>query len=170
MSQVAPNSGCQGPTRAAQHNLAPLPASRQSYLETHFTETNITTTLRRVQLPNLMRLINRASSKPSAAPSMSATQSLRSALRPKYGWIISIAPPKIAAPTNSPPNSNPRGTRRENAAGSTSSPKAARCTSLSVPLGTDWGTSTGQSMATARPAARRPVRMRRGESKYIRGA
>ena len=170
MSQVAPNSGCQGPTHTAQHNPAPLPASQQSYPETHFTETNSPTTLRRVQLPNLMRLTNRASSKPSAVPAMSATQSLRSALRPKCGWINSMAPPKIAAPANKPPNNSPRGTRRENAAGSTSSPKAARCTSLSVPLGTDWGTSTGQSIATARTAARRQVRMRRGESKYIGAA
>lgn len=170
MNEVTPNSGCQRPTRAAQHNPAPIPTALHADLKTRFTETNLSTTLRRVQLPNLMRLTNRASSKPSAAPNMSATQSLRSALRPKCGWINSMAPPKLAAPMNSPPNSSPRGTRRENAAGSTSSPKAARWTSLSVPLGTDWGTFTGQSMATARPAAKRPVRMRRGERKYMGAA
>ena len=170
MSRGAPNFCCLRHPRAAQLKPAALQVSLHGPLKTQLTETSFTTTLRRVQLPNLMRLTNRASNKPSAAPSISATQSLRSALRPKCGCINSITPPKIAAPTNSPPNSSPRGTRRENAAGSTSSPKAARCTSLSVPLGTDWGTSTGVSIATARPAAKRAVTMRRGERKYMSAA
>ena len=135
---------------------------------THFTETSPTTTLRRVKRSQRMRRIPNASRRPSAAPAMSATQSLTSALRPNWGWMSSIAPPKAAAPIKSPTNSRPSGTRRDRAAGKTSRPKAARCTSLSVPFGTDCGTSTGVSIATARPAAKKPVTMRRGERKYMR--
>ena len=99
---------------------------------THFTETNQLTTLRRVERSQRMRRIPNASRRPSAAPAMSATQSLTSALRPNWGWMSSITPPNAAAPTKSPTKSRPSGTRRDRAAGSTSSPKAARCTSLSV--------------------------------------
>ena len=150
-----------------QHRRAQDPAPLPIQQKTHFTETNRLTTQRRVSLSQRMRRIPNASKRPAAAPTMSATQSLTSALRPNWGWMSSIAPPKAAAPIKSPTKSRPSRTRRDRAAGNTSSPKAARCTSLSVPLGTDCGTSTGVSIATARPAAKRPVRMRRGERKYM---
>ncbi len=153
-----------------RHHSAQEPASLPVLQKTYFTETNQITTLRRVKRSQRMHLIPNPSKRPAAAPAMSATQSLISALRPNWGWMSSIAPPKAAAPIKSPTKSRPSGTRRDRAAGNTSSPKAARCTSLSVPVGTDWGTSTGQSIATARPAAKRPVRMRRGERKYMGAA
>lgn len=148
--------------RGAQEPVS-LPAPQK----THFTETNTIATIRRVKRSQWMRRIPNASRRPAAAPTMSATQSLTSALRPNWGWMSSIAPPKAAAPIKSPTNSRPSGTRRDRAAGNTSSPKATRCTSLSVPLETDCGTSTGVSIATARPAAKRAVIMRRGERKYM---
>lgn len=150
------------------HRKGREPVSLVVQQKTHFTETSQRTTLRRVKRFQRMHLIPNASRRPSAAPAMSATQSLTSALRPKWGWMSSIAPPKAAAPIKSPTKSRPSGTRRDRAAGKTSRPKAARCTSLSVPLGTDCGTSTGMSIATARPAAKKPVTMRRGERKYTR--
>ena len=150
-----------------RHRRAQESASLPIQQKTHFTETSPRTTLRRVKRSQRMRRIPNASSRPSAAPAMSATQSLISALRPNWGWMSSIAPPNATAPIKSPTKSRPRGTRRDKAAGNTSSPKAARCTSLSVPLGTDCGTSTGVSIATARPAAKRAVIMRRGERKYM---
>ena len=146
------------------------PGSLPAPQKTHFTETNQFTTIRRVKRSQRMRRIPNASRRPSAAPAMSATQSLTSALRPNWGWMSSIAPPKAAAPIKSPTKSRPSGTRRDRAAGKTSRPKAARCTSLSVPFGTDCGTSTGVSIATARPAAKKPVTMRRGERKYMGAA
>jgi len=153
-----------------RHRRAQEPARLPTQQKTYFTETNQLTTQRRVSLPQRMRRIPNASRRPSAAPAISATQSLTSALRPNWGWMSSIAPPKAAAPIKSPTKSWPSRTRRDSAAGNTSSPKAARCTSLSVPLGTDWGTSTGVSIATARPAAKRAVTMRRGERKYMGAA
>ena len=153
-----------------RHRRAQEPASMPIQQKTHFTETNPKTTLRRIKLPQRSRRIPNASRRPAAAPTMSATQSLKSALRPNWGWMSSIAAPKAAAPTKSPTKSWPSGTRRDRAAGNTSRPKATRCTSLSVPLGTDWGTSKGVSIATARPAAKRAVRIRRGERKYMGAA
>ena len=153
-----------------RHRRCPIASILARSAETHFTETNPKTTLRRVKRSQRMHLIPNASRRPSAAPAMSATQSWTSALRPNWGWMSSIAPPKAAAPIKSPTKSRPSGTRRDRAAGKTSRPKAARCTSLSVPLGTDCGTSTGMSIATARPAAMRHVRIRRGERKYMGAA
>ena len=150
-----------------RHRRAQEPAPLPTQQKTPFTETNQFTTLRRAKRSQRMRRIPNASKRPAAAPAMSATQSLTSALRPNWGWMSSIAPPKAAAPIKSPTKSRPSGTRRDRAAGNTSNPKATRCTSLSVPLGTECGTSTGVSIATARPAAMRPVRMRRGERKYM---
>lgn len=157
-------------TSLLQHGRTQASASMHPQKQTCFTETNQFTTLRRAKRFQRMRRIPNASRRPSAAPAISATQSLTSALRPNWGWMSSIAPPKAAAPIKSPTKSRPSGTRRDRAAGNTSNPKAARCTSLSVPLGTDCGTSTGVSIATARPAAKKPVTMRRGERKYMNAA
>ena len=88
-----------------RHRRAQEPASMPIQQKTHFTEISPRTTLRRVKRSQRMRRIPNASSRPSAAPAMSATQSLISALRPNWGWMSSIAPPNATAPIKSPTKS-----------------------------------------------------------------
>ena len=85
---------------------------------------------------------------PITTPTMSATQSFISALRLKLGWMSSIIPPKILAPTNT--GSNPKRPVLER--GKDRAAKATRCASLSLPTGAGGGAFKGQSMATVRVA------------------
>ena len=68
---------------------------------------------------------------PKITPTISATQSLTSALRLKLGWINSMTPPKALAPTKT--GRSPK--RPVRASGKARAAKATRCTSLSLPSG-----------------------------------
>jgi hypothetical protein len=98
---------------------------------------------------------------PKPTPTTSATQSFMSALRLKLGCMNSIAPPKTLAPMKT--GSKPK--RPVRASGKASTAKATRCTSLSAPSGAGGGASRGESMATLRVMATKPVR---GMSRYLR--
>ena len=98
---------------------------------------------------------------PMITPTVSAIQSLTSALRLNMGWMSSMAPPKALAPINT--LSSP--SRPVRASGKASAAKAIKCTSLSLPLGVGGGASSGHSMATVRM---RPTMSVSGISKYLR--
>ena len=98
---------------------------------------------------------------PRATTTISATQSLKSALRLKLGWMSSIAPPKALAPMKT--GSSPK--RPVRASGKASAAKAIRCTILSLPSGAGGGASSGQSIATVRVSVAIIVR---GMSRYLR--
>lgn len=98
---------------------------------------------------------------PKITPTMSAIQSLTSALRLKLGWMSSMAPPKALAPMKT--GSRPK--RPVRASGKASAAKAMRCTSLSLPSGAGGGASRGQSIATVRVSV---TTMVRGMSRYLR--
>jgi len=98
---------------------------------------------------------------PITTPTTSATQSLRSALRLKLGWMSSMTPPKALAPMNT--GSRPK--RPVRASGKASAAKATRWTSLSLPSGAGGGASSGQSIATVRVSVTASVS---GMSRYLR--
>ena len=98
---------------------------------------------------------------PKATPTISATQSLKSALRLKLGWMSSMTPPKALAPMNT--GSSPK--RPVRASGNASAAKAMKCTSLSLPSGAGGGASRGQSIATVRVNVTATVK---GMSRYLR--
>ena len=98
---------------------------------------------------------------PKTTPTMSATQSLTSALRLKLGWISSMAPPKALAPMKT--GSSPK--RPVRASGKARAAKAMKCTSLSLPFGAGGGASRGQSIATVKVSV---TIMVRGMSRYLR--
>ena len=98
---------------------------------------------------------------PRTTPTISAIQSLKSALRLKLGWMSSIAPPKALAPMKT--GSSPM--RPVRASGKASAAKATKCTSLSLPSGAGGGWSIGQSIATLRVSVTAIVS---GMSRYLR--
>jgi len=98
---------------------------------------------------------------PMITPTTSATQSLKSALRLKLGWMSSMMPPKALAPMKT--GSNPK--RPVRASGKARAAKAMKCTSLSLPSGAGGGASKGQSIATVRVSVTASVR---GMSRYLR--
>ena len=108
-----------------------------------------------------MRRYSKPQPMPKITPTISAIQSLTSALRLKLGWINSMAPPNALAPmkTGSRPN------RPVRASGKASAAKATRCTSLSLPSGAGGGASSGQSIATLKVSVTITVR---GMSRYLR--
>ena len=108
-----------------------------------------------------MRRYSKPHPMPRTTPTISATQSLRSALRLKLGWMSSMAPPKALAPMNT--GSKPM--RPVRASGKASAAKAMKCTSLSLPSGAGGGASRGQSIATLRVSF---TIMVRGMSRYLR--
>ena len=108
-----------------------------------------------------MRRYSKPQPMPKITPTISATQSLMSALRLKLGWINSMAPPKALAPTKT--GSRPK--RPVRASGKESTAKARRCTSLSLPSGAGGGASRGHSIATVRVSVAASVR---GMSRYLR--
>ena len=98
---------------------------------------------------------------PMITPTVSATQSLTSALRLNIGCMNSMAPPNALAPINTP--KSPK--RPVRAKGKASTAKAIKCTSLSLPSCTGGGAFSGHSMATVRA---RPTMSVSGISKYLR--
>ena len=83
---------------------------------------------------------------PRTTPIISANQSFISALRLKFGWMSSMRPPNVLAPTKT--GINPK--RPVLASGKESAAKAMRCTTLSLPSGTGGGASKGHSNATVK--------------------
>ena len=98
---------------------------------------------------------------PKTTPTISVTQSLKSAFRLKLGCIISISPPKAAAPIKT--GSRPK--RPVRASGKARAAKAVKCTILSLPSGAGTGASIGQSIMTVSASVTISVM---GMSRYLR--